>query len=302
MMKIHGYGGGAGHHPPQNAQARKASFRKRHRVGEVVRGRLHLMEKPGLAWVDFDGDALLTPVAPTAHGDSPLARGTALWFVIVELEPDIVLKPAPGGGGRGVGPFVDAVGRFWVQRAAFEAVWLAHAGKTPAAEATRSATLPSAVREAFATALHSAHAVDALLQALQDARFVYDPWILPEARDHERLDVAAGESVETALAFTLPELGACMVRILRHGDRAAVRGFVQHIPGGHGHSGFKGSDNALGRLLTATARRALGEELPAEAFALTHLGPLPPGPAGLLAGLFQATRGPTPSVGFSAKA
>lgn len=84
-----GAGGDAGE------RDRSGRFRKRHRAGQRVRGvvREWQSQAQGLAWVDIDGHRLLAQLPPDTR------LGLERLFLVVSLEPEIVLRALPSRPG-----------------------------------------------------------------------------------------------------------------------------------------------------------------------------------------------------------
>ncbi|NDV20590.1 hypothetical protein GO013_14355 [Pseudodesulfovibrio sp. JC047] len=87
-MRIKGYGMSSGGFGDGN---RSESFKKRHRIGQKIRGTVIKNIANGMAWVDLNGDRLLAQVA-TSHRE-----GSTLFFQITALHPKIMLKELTDG-------------------------------------------------------------------------------------------------------------------------------------------------------------------------------------------------------------
>lgn len=238
-MRISGWGSS---NSGGNRRERRGSsvFQGRHRVGERVSGRVLKRERPGYAWVDFEGIELLASI------ESDPEPGSLLLFQIIRLEPDILLQELHVARAQGdpLGPAVDL---FWSARTRFESI---------STELRKElATLPGPVqprKDAFETLLGKAppdlahgfgqvmqacKAINALLSARGAGRLDYQPWLLPEALSGElievsrpRSDPAPGQSptlVETGFSFTLPPHGQCEMRLLVSPPAATVRLFLE---------------------------------------------------------------------------
>jgi len=234
-MRIQGDGAGpgGGHH---GGGDRSGAFRRRHRPGERLTGRVLRREGPGLAWVDIQGLELLASIA------SDPAPGTVLLFEVLRTDPDILLRElhVARAAGDPLGPAADA---FWAARAQFEA----NAG---ALRAALEAAGPGPARReaAFARALAADPGLGALFQTLEQARAAtsaltsargagsleYRPWLLPWALSGEMLIAArpasagAAALVETAFAFTVPGPGQCELRLIESPPRASARLLAEH--------------------------------------------------------------------------
>lgn len=86
-MRIRGQGSSStGFGGQRQDSERSERFRRGHRAGQKVQGRIVEWEAPGLAWVEIDGQRLLAQVSQ----DSEL--GLIRRFLILKLSPEIVLK------------------------------------------------------------------------------------------------------------------------------------------------------------------------------------------------------------------
>lgn len=279
-MRIRGYGAGTGAGGHGQGGDRPGAFRRRHRPGERLAGRVLRREAPGLAWVDFQGLELLASIA------SDPEPGETLLFEVLRTDPDIVLReiPVARAAGDPLGPAADA---FWAARSQFEA------NAAPLREALEAAGPGPARRQAaFARALDAAPGLEALFRTLEQARAAasaltaargagsleYRPWLMPRALSGEMLVAGrparpGGEAVtETTFSFAVPGPGQCELRLLESATRASARLLAEH------------PDKAAELLL---ALRAGG--WPGERVRLFAPAPLPaPARAGALAALLRA--------------
>ncbi|GAB6038856.1 hypothetical protein JCM15519_34150 [Fundidesulfovibrio butyratiphilus] len=95
-MRIKGQGassGGFGQSSRDNSR-RRENFRRSHRAGQRVRGRILEWRGQDLAWVEIDGHGLLAQVARNS------TLGLERRFLIVSLEPEIVLRELTMQEGR----------------------------------------------------------------------------------------------------------------------------------------------------------------------------------------------------------
>jgi len=92
-MRIHGKGTSFGSGGDRQDTQRSKRFRMAHRAGQKVRGTVAHWQEPGLAWVEIDGHRLLARIGEDA------VLGQERWFLIVRLEPDIVLRALSGSPG-----------------------------------------------------------------------------------------------------------------------------------------------------------------------------------------------------------
>lgn len=116
-MKISKYGSRQFHTGGKGTSERSAKFRKRYRVGEILKGILVKWEYERLGWVDI-GDLRL--LANIQTSPSP---GDELIFTVQQLYPDIVLKELTpdqlNANGEYISP-ADATKNFVSNRAAFQ--------------------------------------------------------------------------------------------------------------------------------------------------------------------------------------
>lgn len=90
-MRIHGQNSSsAGFGGHKQDSERSERFRRGHRVGQKVQGRIVEWENQELAWVEIDGQRLLAQV----NHDSAL--GLTRQFLVLKLSPEIVLKEITG--------------------------------------------------------------------------------------------------------------------------------------------------------------------------------------------------------------
>lgn len=96
-MRIKGQGsssGGFGQSARDGSQRRRDNFRRTHRAGQRVRGRILEWRGQDLAWVEIDGHGLMAQVTRNS------ALGLERSFLIVSLDPEIVLRELTGQQGR----------------------------------------------------------------------------------------------------------------------------------------------------------------------------------------------------------
>ena len=211
---------------PGGREDRAAAFRRRHRVGERVRGRLVRFEAPGLAWVVFDREPLLARI------ESSPPAGANLHFLVTSLYPEIVLKelrpgqaPAPtpparllqqlhaaragfGEAARGLLAALDAIPEPPGRRAAFQAGLAAN---------------PEAA-EAWLALLLAAARINVRL-APGGFRLACLPWLAPRAEEFELVarTATAAPLGEVLCSCLLPRLGRLKVQALHRRGRVAFR-------------------------------------------------------------------------------
>ncbi|MGE4298744.1 MAG: hypothetical protein AB7E47_12000 [Desulfovibrionaceae bacterium] len=294
-----GVGGGGGQNRPDS---RKERFRRAHRVGDRLTGRLLRWQAEGLAWVEVDGQEMLARI------ESRPAPGQELAFLVLRLDPDIELKELADGGdpfgqaGPGGAPAMVLQG-FWSLRNQLDSLLptlfpLAAACAPPDApaplpdRATRKRAFLAAVgADARAMALYAAlldrqREINYHLAARNIGTLRYVPWLVPGARDQELFVTATPQAgapkADIAFGCHTRALGAVLARLLHADGRTAVRLFVERPD--------------------ATAElAALCATLLPEGSAAVFLGagPLPPGYQGVLTGRL-ATR-PGARIGINTR-
>lgn len=229
-MRITGHGSGWGS-GPKGGRERADVFRRRHRPGERVTGRVLRRDGPGEAWVDFEGVELLASI------QSDPAPGSVLLFTILRLEPDILLQELHVARAAG-DPLVPAADAFWTARARFESLsWDARAA---AGEKDEPEARERALRSALAEAPDAAEALERTERAAAEVSLLlaarggpvlgYRPWLLPETLSGEMLTLTNPSSrlSETRFSFTLPGQGQCELRLMSGPDAAGARLYLEH--------------------------------------------------------------------------
>lgn len=213
-------------------EKRARQFRARHSLGQRVTGRFVKWERPGLAWVSFDGINLL------ANLETEPAPGSRLNFTVTGLTPDIVLKELPkGGASPSGGPnFVQA---FSLARSAFEAhsqapiVGLDVSGMDEQARMEYFfEALDAKGRALYLIAAQAQCRVNGWLSGSGSARLHYRPWLLPQARSHEMVRRVAEKEdgdpfVELAAGFVLDSVGPVQIRLLARTPVARYRVWLE---------------------------------------------------------------------------
>lgn len=139
-----GSGGGSGWQG--STGSRSASFRRAHRVGQVVRGVVLRPEtgETGLAlfaWLRVDSHELLADVGRTVE------PGEAMLLRIDALEPDIVLRELRGGEHGGGPSLAQIVPTFRAERDRFEALLSGAAGWPESVLAAHNLRAPSGLED-----------------------------------------------------------------------------------------------------------------------------------------------------------
>jgi hypothetical protein len=198
-MRISGYGSGFGQ-PGGGERDRAAAFRARHSIGQRVKGRILRRESNGLYWVQVGGEELLARLEVQAD------PGDQLLFIVRALTPEILLQALAGGVDTNDLPGL--VQRFRASREVFEtqnAEVLSSLSSTPPRAALRRDAFFSAIAAKPEAAQQFAKTQDYLAQinaaiAEQNARALYEPWLLPDMRRQEMLQRPRADGVETALS------------------------------------------------------------------------------------------------------
>lgn len=226
-MRITGFGGWGGGGSKGQGRDRADAFRRRHRVGERVTGRVLRHESTNHAWVDFEGIELLAGI------QSAPAPGSVLLFVILRTEPDILLQELQVARAAG-DPLSGVADAFWAARARFESLsWdiRTTAGKAAGGPNARERAFRAALDDApdaakvFALAEEAVDAANGLLALRGGMRLGYRPWLLPETLSGETITMppSKGGITETAHSFTFPGHGQCELRLMEGAEGAGAR-------------------------------------------------------------------------------
>ena len=228
-MRVTGSGtGGSGF---GQGGSRSDSFRKRHRVGQQVRGVLLKNLPDSMAWVEIDGDRLLAQLE-VAHPE-----GSRLLFVIKQLTPEIVLKELRASLSAGVGA-LDLVKAFDSARTLFEQrfrVRLNETGKDgrplPLDEFLELLANDHELRAGYLDAANCARAVTAVLRGDGRGTLLYQPWLAPDAM-RQATYVAPGHKssplTEILVEFDHPRLGLVRTQFLHLDGALSCRLKMQH--------------------------------------------------------------------------
>ncbi len=274
-MRIDGYGSGFGGYGG-GGEERGRLFRKRHRVGDRLRGVMLRWEAEGLAWVNVEGQELLAEIATRPD------PGQYLYFLVRSLVPEIILQEILPASVGAQAAFPDLARAFWGARTRFESALrkrsLRWSGKNAAARKQKFFALlaqdPELALE-FADLLGPLSWLNLGLQARGAGRLYYLPWLMPEPMACELLaggrKLTSGSVAELALGFDHPEMGHCELQLLLQGKRAGARLFAEHpdkchpripdTPGLEWHGATQlphGRTNVLSALLNADNSRPSG--------------------------------------------
>lgn len=216
-MRIRSTGSSAGRSVGSGAD-RGAAFRRLHRPGEYVTGRVLRLENETMAWVAFDGEPLLTTLANCPP------PGSQLTFLVQQTHPEIMLKEAPFRHGGSTGSLPDALQSFHAARSAFEALQDGR-DPLPAGRAAFLAALKADSDTELGSALDrvqaAAETINAALAASgpgtqpRGERLFYPPWIAPRGRQLELLaDLPADGLGRAVLGLRLPDFGMVQIRAM----------------------------------------------------------------------------------------
>ena len=189
------------------SEDRVESFRRRHRLGERLPGRLLRWAGPGMAWVEVDGQELL------ARLDAGPEPGAELLFQVRRLVPDIVLQELGASGGGEETPAQ------WVQR--WRAAWDRIEAQRPdgsGLERLGSATGENGGLESWTQLFAAQERLNALLAGSGGVRVACAPWLCPGARRVEVLVPAGGAALDQGMLEALCDaefdaLGRVLVRL-----------------------------------------------------------------------------------------
>ncbi|MGE4293493.1 MAG: hypothetical protein AB7E32_14945, partial [Desulfovibrio sp.] len=187
---------------------RGASFRRLHRVGEHVTGRVLRVENGDMAWVSFDGEPLLTHIP---HCPRP---GSLLTFLVLQIHPEITLRQALNHQGRG-GGVSSGIQEFYAARAAYEAA-LDSRDPLPVGQKAYLAALDAPLIELLQRVLDATAAINAALeQANRPECLAYPPWLAPRAREMELLTALPEQGLGRAVfGLRLAANGAVQIRAM----------------------------------------------------------------------------------------
>lgn len=167
-----GFGGG---------WSRSDSFKRKHRLGQKVRGILLKNVADNMAWVEINGDRLLAQLEIT-HPE-----GSRLIFVIKQLTPHIILKELSGRQSGTTGT-LGLVKGFDTARTLFEGRFRPTFKKAQPTEMPLSfigfMTLVVRDSDLHARYRDAANCAKVLSVSLGDdnSRFLYQPWLAPDSR------------------------------------------------------------------------------------------------------------------------
>ena len=256
---------------PSGSARRSQAFRQTHQVGDVVQGLVLRMVGPGHCWIEIDGQRLLASVNGT------YAQGATLAFRILELSPHIMLEHLKGQ--RGASPLAPTVHEIISLRAGFEARLAALSGwqrrDTPGGRKRAFfASLAGDDDALFAwSRLLVAQASLNHLLASRGVLFMYMPWLLPDAREHECVATGPppdGDGLwEAVYGFITPQAGRCRLHLYAKPPRSSFRIYAEDV-------------SAIAPV--ADRIHALAEQTAGPGAEFIGVRPLPPQPAaGLLA-------------------
>ncbi|MBU1248586.1 MAG: hypothetical protein KKB70_07810 [Proteobacteria bacterium] len=218
-------------------EERARLFKSRHHVGQNIRGIFLRSDPSGLAWISFDGLALLTGL------ESPPPPGTRLHFIIQALHPDILLRETRDDGGGSGQTTANHVQAFDALRTSFETgardILLAQAAPAPPLIERRDRlfeALSAQDQKRFLATAEALANINGRLSATGTTRLYYLPWLLPALRmdlilrKERKNDL---DYLEISLGYETQGAGAVQMRILARPGRAGVRAYLErheHLP------------------------------------------------------------------------
>lgn len=268
-----GYGN-SGNALSQNPRDKAAAFRRAHRVGQILHGRLLRWIRGNMALVNVGGQELVAELHAKPESGVPLR------FLVVQLLPDILLREiGDEEAARYAAPSRrDSMHAYMTARNTLDALlhdrlWSRHDLRTAhfadlhhvhtlfanfIAEDAEALTLFTEVNRCLLP-------VNNLLAATNTGFLKYLPWLLPQARAVELL-CAQGEhgTMRLTIGAILPGSGRSLIQCLAGSERMAYRLFLERAETAHAAEPLCQQRDAL---------------RPASAFPVLCLGcgPLPPG-------------------------
>lgn len=216
-----------GPHPPYSSgdQRRGTRFRRRHTPGDLVAGRVVRNAGEGMAWVDFEGEALLTNMSPCP------APGTMLTFEVLRTHPEIQLREARGAANTASG-LSRQIHDFFAARSAFEARLAQGDHTTGTDQASFLQALPPGATELYARVNDCVRNINDIIREQRSDRLSYPPWLAPHARELELLctppDAAWGHAV---LGLRTARFGAVQIRAVLRSPQLRCRVYAEHPQG-----------------------------------------------------------------------
>ncbi len=207
---------------PLSQEERQAAFRREHRPGQRLRGRVLSLESYGLAWVSFSGLPLLARLKSTPE------PGDVLGFIVESLSPDIVLREIEPQAANVPG-LLALLQAFLAARQAFDEAARQHKRTV--------GTLSAMQRRDFLAMLQSAEAIETLERteaalALINAalpkesgrRLLWEPWNAPgvEELDQVLFEDKDGRGI-SEWNFRHPGTGECRIPMSRKPGGTAFR-------------------------------------------------------------------------------
>jgi len=221
---------------------RAAAFRRAHRPGQVLHGRMLRFVRGNMAWVNVAGHELLAELRTRPE------PGVPLLFLVEQTLPDILLREldpeearhyqahpprTPQDIARDYLAARDALDSLLHQR-----LWPASpAGDTPHAarafqgKAAFTAFIAQDAEALAAFTLVQRHrlAVNRMLAERNSGELYHLPWLLPQARGVELLRAQGEHGVlRLTIGAVLPRLGRTLVQALAGSEKLAYRLFLEH--------------------------------------------------------------------------
>ncbi len=225
-MRIGDYSSHGHQNDSRSAFQRTQAFRRRFQVGQTVVGRFLRWERPGLAWIGISDLELLAGI------DGNPAPGAHIVFLVMQLEPDIILKEIPQTPGTAISLKEEAT-FFFQLRDTLETRFDRLQNNT---QLWSGPTLPIR-RKLFFEHIRAIPHARKLLRDIQltlrhinssfppehNAKLHYAPWHAPGLLRHECLIRSAPSETEIIEYGHLPGCGAVQLHLLFSGKHPRAR-------------------------------------------------------------------------------
>lgn len=212
-----------------NGQSRSDSFRRKHRLGQKVRGILLKNIPDGMAWVSIGDDKLL------AQLNSAHPEGARLSFVIKQLSPDIILKEIFETG-QATGNTIGIASSFDTARTLFENKFHHELQSTFVSGATEFTQLLSSKSKLYAAFKDTQQCLSVISEALENAQIgqvLYQPWLTPTSRRQltfiKHFNSSTTQLLEAIVEFEHTVWGNARVEFLFKNSHAGYKLKAQHL-------------------------------------------------------------------------
>lgn len=223
-MRIKGYGSGTGGF--SGSGGRSDSFRKKHHLGQKIRGKLIKNIAENMAWVDFNGDRLLAQLA------NPHPEGSLHLFIIKQLHPQIILKELTASHSSGINA-LNLASAFDTARILFEndfsTILKARSSIKPALSCIDFIKLLATETNLFARYMDAANCARSISNVLQDSDcgiVLYQPWLASES--HRQITLVKktdqhSKMAESIVEFDHPSMGLVRIEFLYKAKTVAYK-------------------------------------------------------------------------------